>query len=134
MSKKKGSSVGAMPTKRELRMAAKKLEMGASHILLKHSGSVNPVCKRNGQPITLSKEEARAEAEEVKSTLSTDNFSEIAGSRSDCSSFIRGGDLGRFAPGAMVPEFEEAVRALQVGELSGLVDTEAGIHIILRSA
>ena len=72
-------------------MAAKKLEMGASHILLKHSGSVNPVCKRNGQPITLSKEEARAEAEEVKSTLSTDNFSEIAGSRSDCSSFIRGG-------------------------------------------
>jgi len=50
-----------MPTKRELRMAAKAQNIGAMHILVKHSESSNPVCKRNGQPIKISKDEALAE-------------------------------------------------------------------------
>ena len=123
-----------MPTKRELRLAAKKLELGASHILVKCADSSNPVCKRNGQPIVRSRDEAIAEAEAILSTLTLEAFSEVASQRSDCASFIRGGDLGRFAPGHMNPAFEEATRILEVGQMSGIVETDSGIHIILRSA
>ncbi len=39
-----------------------------------------------------------------------------------------------FGPGQMQAEFENAAFALQVGEMSGLVDSDSGIHIILRTA
>ena len=44
----------------------------------------------------------------------------------------RGGDLGHFARGTMQPAFEEASFALEVGEMSGVVETNSGVHIILR--
>lgn len=46
----------------------------------------------------------------------------------------RGGDLGPFTRGKMTPPFEAASFALKVGELSGLVESESGIHVILRIA
>lgn len=42
----------------------------------------------------------------------------------------RGGDIGYFKPGAMYPEFENAAAALQPGEISGIVRTPVGFHII----
>lgn len=124
-----------MPTKRELRLAAKALEMGACHILIKHSGCRNPVSKRNGQPIVISREEALAEAEGILSAgLNPDNFKQTATDRSECASAADGGDLGRFGPGKMVPAFEEATKILEVGAMSGVVETESGFHIILRYA
>eukprot|EP01035_Chromulina_nebulosa_P018646 gene18646-24387_t len=59
-------------------------------------------------------------------------FKRIASVESDCSSATRGGDLGTFSRGQMQKSFEDATFSLQVNGLSDLVDSDSGIHIILR--
>lgn len=63
-----------------------------------------------------------------------ERFEDVAKERSDCSSFKRGGDLGYFSRGEMQPPFEKAAFALKVGEMSGPVETDSGVHIIKRVA
>lgn len=46
----------------------------------------------------------------------------------------RGGDLGNFERGMMQKPFEDAAFALNVGQLSDVVDSDSGVHIILRTA
>lgn len=66
---------------------------------------------------------------QVKS--SPDKFAELAKQHSqDPGSAANGGDLGQFGPGMMVKPFEEAVFNLKTGEISGLVQTDFGFHII----
>ena len=60
-------------------------------------------------------------------------FMTIARTESDCSSAQKGGDLGLFGRGQMQKSFEDATFALQPGELSGIVDSDSGIHIIYRA-
>ena len=59
---------------------------------------------------------------------------ELAEQYSDCSSAKRGGDLGFFTRGAMQKPFEDASFDLQVGQLSDIVETDSGLHIIKRTA
>jgi parvulin-like peptidyl-prolyl isomerase len=61
-----------------------------------------------------------------------DKFSNIAKQISTCSSKKRGGDLGFFSRGKMVKEFEKAAFSLQKGQVSPIVKTQFGYHIIKR--
>lgn len=64
---------------------------------------------------------------------SGESFEELASKYSDCSSYKKGGSLGKFKRGVMQRPFEEAAFSLKIGEMSGIVDTESGLHIILRT-
>ncbi|MFH1054338.1 MAG: peptidylprolyl isomerase, partial [Candidatus Woesearchaeota archaeon] len=71
------------------------------------------------------------EAKEIKNELDKGaSFEELAQQKSKDSSAVRGGDLGYFPRGRMVPEFEGAAFSLETGEVSGLVKSDFGYHII----
>ena len=75
---------------------------------------------------------ARARADSLLARVrGGENFAHLARESSDdLATRDQGGDLGEFGRGAMLPEFERAAFALRPGEVSGLVHTEVGYHII----
>lgn len=74
-------------------------------------------------------EAAKAILERLKAG---ESFAKLAQELSQCPSGKNGGDLGTFGRGQMVREFEKAAFALDKGEVSGLVKTQFGYHIIKR--
>jgi parvulin-like peptidyl-prolyl isomerase len=99
----------------------------ASHILISYSGAPRTTATR-------SKEEAKKLAEELLAKIQGGaSFEEIAEAYSDCPSAAKKGDLGFFAKGRMVKPFEDAAFALKVGEVSGIVESPFGYHIIKRT-
>ena len=86
--------------------------------------------------ITRSKDEAITILKDYEAEIGGDpaKFAELAKEHSDCSSHSHGGDLGMFGPGQMQKAFEDATYALKVGEMSGVVSTDSGVHLILRTA
>lgn len=101
---------------------------------MKHSGSRRPSSHRE-EKITRSKSEARELLEKYKKKIESGeaDFAELAHQMSDCSSYKKGGSLGKFKRGVMQKPFEDAAFGLKVGEMSDIVDTESGLHIILRT-
>ncbi|MBK8073605.1 MAG: SurA N-terminal domain-containing protein [Ramlibacter sp.] len=100
-----------------------KEERRASHILITAPASA-PAVQR---------QQARAKAEELLAQVrkAPDTFAEVAKKNSqDPGSAPNGGDLDFFARGAMVKPFEEAAFALKKGDISDLVESEFGYHII----
>ncbi|MGA0612545.1 SurA N-terminal domain-containing protein [Caldimonas sp. KR1-144] len=98
-------------------------ERRASHILVKAEASA-PAAER---------EKAKAKAESLLAELKRDpkQFAELAKKNSDDpGSAQRGGDLEWFGRGAMVKPFEDAAFALKPGELSGVVQSDFGYHVI----
>lgn len=96
-------------------------EFRASHIMVK----VDP---------SLSSEEKLALKTKAENLLKRikagEKFEEIAINESDDLSKIKGGDLGYFHAGQTQPEFDEALLKLKVGEISDVVETLYGFHII----
>ncbi|KAG6510109.1 peptidyl-prolyl cis-trans isomerase Pin1-like [Zingiber officinale] len=113
-------------------------QVKASHILIKHQGSRRKASWKDpdGQVISATTRDAAVSQllslrEDIVSGKA--RFQDVAARYSDCSSAKRGGDLGRFGRGQMQKPFEEATFALQVGQISDIVDTDSGVHIILRT-
>jgi protein-disulfide isomerase len=101
----------------------------ARHILIQYKGA------RGAEPkVTRSKEEARALAERLATRIVKEHadMARLARENSDCPSAPDGGELGRFTRGDLVPEFEQALFALEPGQFSGVVETPFGFHIIQR--
>ncbi len=94
----------------------------ASHILvMAQEGNVPPE----------ERQRARASARELLERLRQgENFAELARQHSDDGSAARGGDLGFFPRGKMTPNFEQVAFELDPGQLSGVVETPYGYHII----
>ncbi|MCB2155836.1 peptidylprolyl isomerase [bacterium] len=109
-------------------LATRSEKVTASHILISYEGA-----SRSSQ--TRTRDEARAKAEEILARVqeNPDDFAEIAMEESDGPSAPKGGDLGEFGRGRMAPPFEAAAFALKPGEISGIVETEFGFHIIKRT-
>ena len=105
----------------------------AAHLLVKHKDSRRPSSWRE-QNITRSVDEARdiirGHEEQIRSGQTT--LGDLAVSESDCSSARKRGDLGFFGRKEMQREFEEAAFALKPGEMSGVVETASGVHLIER--
>ena len=78
--------------------------------------------------------ETLEKAQKVKSQLGSYSFEDLAKTYSKCPSGKNGGDLGTFARGQMVPEFEKAVEGLMPEAVSDPVQTQFGWHIIKRLA
>jgi len=87
-------------------------KLKASHILVKHE----------------------YEAKDLLKKLSDGkSFEELAKDFSLCPSSRNGGDLGEFQKGRMVAAFEKALVALKPGEVSGVIRTQFGYHLIRRN-
>ena len=71
-------------------------------------------------------------AHEAKIKSGSVTLGELALTESDCSSARKRGDLGYFGQGDMQKEFEEASFGLKPGEMSGVVETASGLHLIER--
>lgn len=95
-------------------------QVRASHILILTQGASDD-----------ERAEARETIETVLSELDAgESFEALAREYSQDGTAEQGGDLGFFGQGQMVPEFEQAAFDLEVGETSGIVETQFGYHIV----
>jgi parvulin-like peptidyl-prolyl isomerase len=100
----------------------------ASHILAAYQGSVPD------SSVTRTREEALVLIESVRDSIEAGMaFADAATAFSDCPSKQAGGDLGPFSRNIMDPTFSDSAFVLEPGEMSGIVETPFGFHLILRT-
>jgi peptidyl-prolyl cis-trans isomerase C len=104
-------------------------QVKARHILISYKGSRAP---QKAGAAEMNEEQAKAKAEDLrKQIIGGADFAELAKKESDdTGSATNGGDLGAFGHGQMVPEFEEAAFKAKPGEVTEVVKTAFGFHII----
>ena len=99
-------------------------QVRASHILIKPADDPN-TDPNEAKPV------AKKKAEDLlKQIKEGADFAALATEHSDCPSSAKGGDLGLFGRGAMVKPFEDAAFAMEPNQVSDLVETKFGYHII----
>ena len=101
-------------------------EVRVAHVLVQWAGVHRSEVERT-------QEEAREQAEQARSQLLAGApLAEVAASLSDGPTGVRGGELGWFQRGQMVPAFDEAAFQLEPGGISEIVESPLGYHIIVR--
>ena len=96
-------------------------QVRASHILIKIDSKAEPSVK----------DEKKAELQKIQKRLKGgEDFAVLAKEFSECPSNIKGGDLGYFGRGNMVKPFEDVAFKLKTGEVSDIVETRFGYHLI----
>ena len=97
----------------------------ASHILVKTGdGKSDDAAKKEIDALY-------AQVKDLKGDALKEKFATLAKEKSDCPSKARGGDLGDFGHGQMVPEFDKAAFAQEVGKVYEAVKSSFGWHLIL---
>lgn len=97
--------------------------LAARHILVKVEQNASPEQKAA----------AMKKAEGIRAEATPANFAKLAAKSDEPGAAERGGDLGIFGKGMMVPEFEKCVLAIKPGEIAPVCNTSFGYHIIYRS-
>ncbi len=102
----------------------------SSHVLVGFKEAKTPL-----EGVTRTRAEAQARIEQALARIRAgEDFGKVAREMSDCPSRASDGRLGAYEPGQanFVKEFEDALYQLRAGEVSGIVETSFGFHIILR--
>lgn len=120
----------AAPTPAPAAPPAEEERIAASHVLIQYKGSM-----RASPEIKRSKDEAKKLAAEVMAKAKQGaDFAGLAKQYSDePGAKDRAGNLGKFAKGNMVKPFADAAFALKPGQVSDVVETDFGFHVIKRT-
>ena len=106
---------------------AKPQIFAGAHILIGYKGAMRSNAKRT-------KDEALKEATRLAAEAKKDpkKFADLAKKHSEGPSGPRGGDLGAWPKGRMVPQFDQAIEKLKIGEVSDPVESPFGYHVMIR--
>lgn len=106
-------------------------EVRASHILARFGSAGSPSSPHSDDKKLPTREEAHKKIELVQARLKAgEDFATVAKETSEDSSAPQGGDLGFFTRGRMVKPFEDTAFTLKPGEVSDIIETQFGFHII----
>jgi len=101
-------------------------EVHVAHVLVQHADAQRTVSERT-------MDEARGRAAEARERLAAgEPVASVAGALSDGPSGLRGGDLGWFQRGQLLPAFEDAAFSMSRGSVSPVIETPLGLHVLVR--
>lgn len=133
-----------LPSAKRPRIEQEKQQVRIRHVLMKHRDCKSSMDKVRNKPVTRTRAQAERALRQVLIEIQLDpkqrsqRFCQRCRELSECPSCLKGGDMvgdiDWVRKGKMGAAFDEVAFALQVGQLSDLVDSEAGIHILWRTA